>query len=136
MAQGDKVCEHAVTALEREERSRRPEPGPGSGTVGDSPGVGIEGILAEGSLRGTHECVEERASSGPEDQDRARQGEEWLQAKGRRDERIVFACPENAERVEARRVKKCAKRLCDRIRSLHACALESSLLRELERGSG
>jgi hypothetical protein len=135
MTQGDEVCEHTVAGFRREERVGRTEPGPGGRVVGNPPGVGIERILEEGGLWGTLECVEKRAPSGSEDQNRARQGEKKRQAKGRRNERVVVARAENAECVEARGAKKCAERLCDRVRILHACGREPPLQRDLEHRS-
>ena len=121
MAQGDKVRKDAVATLSCEKRPGCAEPWPRSAGIGDSPGIGIEGILGEESLRGTLERVEEGAAPGAEDESGAREGKEEIQAKGPRDERVVLACLENAQGVKARRAKKCAKRSRDRVRNLHAC---------------
>jgi hypothetical protein len=121
MAQGAKICKDAAPMLRCEERAGSAEARPRGAGIGDSPRIGIEGVLCEGGLRGALKRVEEGAAPRPEDECGAREGKEEIEAKGRRDERVVLARLENAQGVKARRAKKCAKRSRDGVRSLHAC---------------
>jgi hypothetical protein len=89
MTQGHEIRVHVATTLEREERTGCAEPRPGGAGIRNSPGVGIEWIHAEPGLQGTLEGVKERTSPRPEDEHRTSKRKEALEAKGRRNERVV-----------------------------------------------